>query len=93
MVLKALRETETGLDNDAAGIEQQQRLDRARGDASRVAARTAQLRRGGRIAELPALEAERDLVSAEQAAADGRAALNEDQIALFLALGGGWGDS
>lgn len=93
VVLKALRETETALDNYAAGIEQQQRLDRARDDASRVAARTAQLRRGGRIAELPALEAERDLVSAEQAAADGRAALNEDQIALFLALGGGWGDS
>ncbi|WP_298674436.1 TolC family protein [uncultured Sphingomonas sp.] len=90
VVLKALRETESALDDYAAGIEQQQRLERARADASRVASRTAELRRGGRIAELPALEAERDLVVAEQAAAEGRAALNDDQLALFLALGGGW---
>jgi len=89
-VLKALREVETALTSYAAGLEQQEGLERALEDARRVAGRTAQLCRGGKIGELPALEAERDLVAAEQAAAEGRAAINDDQIALFLALGGGW---
>ncbi len=92
-VVKSLREVETALNSYAAGIEQQASLERARDDAARVARRTAQLRRGGKIAELPALEAERDLIAAEQAVAESKAAVNEDQIALFLALGGGWGVS
>jgi NodT family efflux transporter outer membrane factor (OMF) lipoprotein len=90
VVLKALREVESALNSYAAGIEQQQSLEQARAAAARVAQQTARLRRGGKIAELPAIEAERDLVIAEQAAADGRVAMSEDQIALFLALGGGW---
>lgn len=89
-VVRALREVESALTSYAAGIEQQESLDRAREDAALVSRRTAQLRRGGKIAELPALEAERGLVSAEQAAAAGKAAMNDDQITLFLALGGGW---
>jgi len=92
-VVRALREVESALTSYAAGIEQQESLDRAREDAALVSRHTAQLRRGGKIAELPALEAERDLVAAEQAAADGKAAMNDDQITLFLALGGGWAPS
>jgi len=90
VVVRALREVETALNSYAAGLDQQQSLDRAREDAGRVARYTAQLRRGGKIAELPAVEAERDLVAAELAAAEGKAAINDDQITLFLALGGGW---
>lgn len=90
VVLKALREVETALTSHAAGLEQQAGLERALEDARRVAAHTDQLRRGGKIGELPALEAQRDLVAAEQAAAEAQAAINDDQIALFLALGGGW---
>jgi len=90
VVLKALREVEAALDSYAAGLAQQDELDRARDEAASVASRLARLRRGGKIAELPALEAERDLVAAEIAAAANRAVLNEDQITLFLALGGGW---
>ncbi|WP_395336883.1 efflux transporter outer membrane subunit [Novosphingobium sp. BL-8H] len=90
VVLKALREVESALNSYAAGIEQQESLNRARDEAAQVARQTARLRRGGKIAELPAIEAERDLVTAEQAAADGRVAMSDDQIALFLALGGGW---
>ncbi|WP_257558436.1 efflux transporter outer membrane subunit [Sphingobium sp. CFD-2] len=89
-VIKALREVEMALNNYAAGLDQKQSLARARDDAERAAQRTAQLRRGGKIAELPALEAERDLIASEQALADSRAAMNEDQITLFRALGGGW---
>lgn len=90
VVIKALREVETALTNYAAGLEQQQGLDRASEDAARAAMRVGQLRRGGKIAALPALEAERDRVAADQAAAEARAAINDDQITLFLALGGGW---
>lgn len=90
VVLKALREVESALENYAAGLAQQDSLERARSEAARVAQQTARLRRGGKIAELPALEAERDLLAAEQAVAEGRATINEDQITLFLALGGGW---
>ena len=93
VVIKALREVETSLNSYAAGIDQLQSLERSRDEAARVAQRTAQLRRGGKIAELPALEAERDLVSSEQAVAEARAAVNEDQLGLFLALGGGWTDA
>lgn len=90
VVLKALREVETALNSYAAGIDQQQSLEFARQETARVARQTERLRRGGKIAELPVIEAERDLMTAEQAAADGRVAMSEDQIALFLALGGGW---
>ena len=89
-VLKALREVETALDAYAASLEQQADLDLAQMAAANVAKHTRQLRRGGRISELPALEAERDLVAAQVAAAEGRATINEQQVALFLALGGGW---
>lgn len=92
VVVKALREVETALSSYAAAIDQQHSLKQARDEAARVAQRTTQLRRGGKIAELPALEAERDLIAAEQAVAESRAAINEDQITLFLALGGGWAD-
>ncbi len=89
-VIKALREVETALNSYSAGLEQLSDLDRARGEAALVARATLQLRRGGKIAALPAIEAERDLVTAELAAAEARAATNDDQITLFLALGGGW---
>ncbi|GEN98723.1 RND transporter [Novosphingobium sediminis] len=89
-VIRALREVETALNSYSAGLQQQADLDHARDAAAVVARTTIQLRRGGRIAALPALEAERDLVAADLAAAEARAATNDDQITLFLALGGGW---
>lgn len=91
MVIKALREVQTALNASAAGLDSQADLDRARDEATLVARTTAQLRRGGKIAALPAIEAERDLVSAELTVAEAQAATNDDQITLFLALGGGWG--
>lgn len=90
VVIKALREVESSLTSYAAGIDQLENLERSRDGAARAARRTAQLRRGGKIDELPALEAERDFIATQQAVAEAKAATNEDQIALFLALGGGW---
>ncbi len=92
-VIKALREAETALNSYSAGLDQQADLDRARDEAALVARTTRQLRRGGKIAALPAVEAERDLANADLAAAEAQAASNDDQITLFLALGGGWTQS
>jgi len=55
-----------------------------------VAEKARKLRVGGRIGALPVLAADRDLALADQAMADARADINTDQIAAFLALGGGW---
>lgn len=89
-VLNALREVETSLDNYAADLDRQQQLQTARDNAVRRAQQTEELKQGGRIDSLTALTAERDRWAAEQAVAAGQAALNRDQIAIFLALGGGW---
>lgn len=89
-VLRALREVESALTSYAAGVDQQRSLEAARAEAALVARRTRELRRGGKIGELPAIEAERDLIAAEQAEAEGQAAINDDQVTLFMALGGGW---
>jgi outer membrane protein TolC len=90
VVLKALREVEIALDTYAADCERQHELERARDHAERVATQTRQLHDGGRIGALPALDAERGALVAEQAVADGAADLNADQITVFMSLGGGW---
>jgi len=89
-VLTALREAETALDNYAADLDRLAGLRAARDQAARVARQTRELQRGGRIGGLAALDAERALTAAEQAAAQAEADVNSDQIAVFLALGGGW---
>lgn len=55
-----------------------------------MAEKTHKLRAGGRIGALPAIAADRDAAMAMQAVVDARADINTDQIAVFLALGGGW---
>jgi NodT family efflux transporter outer membrane factor (OMF) lipoprotein len=90
VVIKALREVESSLTSYAAGIDQLNNLERSRDEAARAAQRTKPSRRGGKVGERPAIDAERDFIAGQQAVAAGKAAMNEDQIALFLALGGGW---
>ncbi|EGD57901.1 RND efflux system outer membrane lipoprotein [Novosphingobium nitrogenifigens DSM 19370] len=89
-VLKALREVEVALTAYGADIDRQRDLAHARDDARDVAAHLGTLRKGGRIGGLPAVEADRDALLAEEAVAAGQATLNADQMRLFLALGGGW---
>lgn len=92
VVLNALKEVETALNSYAAGLAQEEALEHARDAAERVASQTSELRHGGRVSQLEALQAEEDLINAEWAVAESRRALNDDQITLFLALGGGWND-
>jgi NodT family efflux transporter outer membrane factor (OMF) lipoprotein len=90
VVLSALSETETSLDNYAASLDRLQRLDMARDEAALVLERTRRLRRGGKIGGLALLDVERTWVAAEAMTATAEADTNNDQIAAFYALGGGW---
>ena len=91
MVLNALRETETALNVYAHDLERQQRLAAARAQAASAGSPTTRrLQAAGRIGAAPTLDAQRTLASADLALAVMRAQLAQDQVALFLALGGGW---
>jgi outer membrane protein TolC len=89
-VLTALRETETALDAYAKALDQLQSLENAQDEARVVRDRTDELRRGGKVGGLVALDAERTWLAAEVNVASAQAQVNSDQIAAFLALGGGW---
>ncbi|MFU1983601.1 efflux transporter outer membrane subunit [Bordetella hinzii] len=89
-VLNALRETESALVTYARQLDRDAALRAAR-DQSALAARQArQLFQLGKTDYLTVLDAERTLASNESALAASQASLSTDQIALFLALGGGW---
>ena len=89
-VLTALRETESSLDTYAADLDRLQRLQDANDQAKFVNDRTSELRRGGKVGGLVSLDAERTWVNSAVALASAQADVNNDQIAVFLALGGGW---
>ncbi len=89
-VLSALREVESALNNYAADLVRLEDLKAARDGAVQVSERTAALRRGGKLGGLVALDAQRSRIIAEQAVTAAQTDINRDQIALFLALGGGW---
>lgn len=89
-VLGALRQTETALENYRRHGDQAAALDRARDSAGVSAAQAGKLFRFGRGDFLSLLDAQRSLANAEASAAAARVQLVQDQIAVFLALGGGW---
>ncbi len=90
VVLTALRETEASLDTYAATLDRLDHLEAARDEALRVSQRTEQLRRGGKVGGLVALDAQRAWVIAEIAVSVTQEDVNNNQITAFLALGGGW---
>jgi NodT family efflux transporter outer membrane factor (OMF) lipoprotein len=89
-VLSALREVETSLDTYAAALDRLERLRQSEQAAAQVFAHTRELRRGGRVSGLVALDAERNWIAATTATAAAETDVNSDQITVFLALGGGW---
>jgi len=93
VVLEALRETQTLLARYANDLQRNQALRDSR-DAARDAARyNRRLYQEGRLDYLASLDSERTLAATETALARSDAELSEDQVALFLALGGGWQNS
>jgi NodT family efflux transporter outer membrane factor (OMF) lipoprotein len=89
-VLTALRETETALDVYARELDRHAALQSARGDSATVASQARRLYQAGRTGYLDALDAERGLATSEATLAASDAELADDQVSLFLALGGGW---
>ena len=91
VVLQALKETSTSLAAYGAELDHY----RALADAQAKAARAYELAHGqflaGGSTQLDLLTTEQSLVSADAAVAASDAALAQDQIAIFKALGGGWG--
>jgi outer membrane protein TolC len=90
VVLAALRETETALEIYSADLQRIQGLKAARDSASRAEAQVVELRKGGKVGGLALVDAERTSAAAEQALAAAESDVSTDQIAVFLALGGGW---
>ncbi len=89
-VLEALRQAESALETYRRDAERAASLDAARDSAAVSAGQAQRLFRFGRGDFLSLLDAQRSLASAEAAAAAARSQLLLDQIAIFLALGGGW---
>lgn len=89
-VLNALRETETALTVYARELDRNAALKAAREQSALAASQASELYRYGRTDFLTTLDTQRSLASAESALTASDAQLAGDQVALFLALGGGW---
>ena len=89
-VLQALREAESALNNYVHDLQKEASAVASRDQAARAADEAQRLELGGRANELAVLDAQRTLASAELSRAQIQAAISDDQIAIFLSLGGGW---
>lgn len=90
VVLNALRETESNLTTYSKELERNASLKAARDASALAKEQTDRLYKHGRIDFLSKLDAERTYITHEAAYAASSALLADDQIAIFLALGGGW---
>ncbi|SAI74620.1 outer membrane efflux protein [Bordetella ansorpii] len=89
-VLTALRETESALVSYARQLDRDAALQAARDQSATAADQARRLFHAGKTDYLTVLDAERTLAGSESALAASRATLASDQVAVFLALGGGW---
>jgi len=90
VVLNALRETETALSHYVHDLDRQGDLTQARNQAGQVAQDNHRLYESGRAPLLSHLEAQGTLSSLDQQVATSQGQTALDEVALFLALGGGW---
>jgi NodT family efflux transporter outer membrane factor (OMF) lipoprotein len=93
VVLGALRETESALTVYARELDRNAALTASRDQSALAAGQADKLYRYGRVDFLSKLDADRTLASADSAVAASDAQLALEQVALFLALGGGWESS
>jgi NodT family efflux transporter outer membrane factor (OMF) lipoprotein len=90
VVLTALRETESALTTYSRDLQRDDDLSTAGARAAEAEQQAKRLYVGGKIDFLPLLDAQRSLAGADAALAASHAQLAADQVAIFLALGGGW---
>ncbi len=89
-VLAAVREAATAISNEN---QDQARLDvlvQTEARAERAGQEAAMLFQAGKVDEMMPLQVHRAQLAAQAAVLAGQAKLASDQVALFLALGGGW---
>ncbi len=89
-VLQALREVQTTLSRYAHDLDRLRSLQEAQRQAQLAAEQNRRLYQGGRTPYLASLDADRSLVNADMELANAQAQVSQDQIHLFLTLGGGW---
>jgi outer membrane protein, multidrug efflux system len=89
-VLSALADAESALNVYVHDLRREESVMAARDDAAKVQREAEQLEVGGRATALDVIDAQRTLASAEQSLAQLETAISADQVAVFLALGGGW---
>ncbi len=89
-VLRSLREAESALNSYVHDLQKERSAVAARDQARLAADYARRLQLGGRLNQLAVLDAQRTLASAELSLAQLQAGISDDQVAIFLALGGGW---
>jgi outer membrane protein, multidrug efflux system len=90
VVLTALREVESDLTVYAHDLDRESDLKTGRARAATALSDAVHLQQTGRQGYLPVLSAERTLAFSDASLASQEVKLAQDQVALFLALGGGW---
>jgi outer membrane protein TolC len=90
VVLQALKETEQALAIYSAELDHHAALAAARSEAQQAFGLAQDAFNAGEISNLDLLTSEQTLIDADAAIASSDAALVQDQIAVFKALGGGW---
>jgi multidrug efflux system outer membrane protein len=90
VVLKALADAESAMSVYAHDLERESSTRAARDDAAEAVNEAQTLQRRGRATALAVLDAQRTLAAAESSLAELESAISEDQVAIFMALGGGW---
>jgi multidrug efflux system outer membrane protein len=90
VVLTALRDTESALTTYGRDLQRDGDLTTAQARAREAEQQAKRLYVGGKMDFLALLDAQRTLASADDAVAASHARLATDQVAIFLALGGGW---
>jgi NodT family efflux transporter outer membrane factor (OMF) lipoprotein len=90
VVLTALKETEQALAMYSAALDNRQSLDEARNKIHQAFGIARDEFAAGSLSNLDLLTTEQSLVALDAAVASSDAALVQDQIAVFKALGGGW---
>jgi outer membrane protein, multidrug efflux system len=93
VVLGALRDAETALNVYVHDLQREDSTRRARDEAERAVRDSGRLQDAGRATSLAVIDSQRAYAASEQTLAQLETALAQDQVAVFLALGGGWGAS
>lgn len=90
VVLAALRDLEIALNNYGHDLAREDISKQAVADAEQALKDAERLQTGGRATSLAVVDAQRAYATAEQTLAQLESSISADQIAIFLALGGGW---